>query len=95
MSEYNTEPQYDGGSFDKSDTIRVLNWYSAYSNEDQKKAWAIEWAQNNDKSLVSKLEKCSPYKFLTYGSLARMANLGFPLSEKHLINMVDYFKSLK
>lgn len=94
MSEYDTEPVYQGGVMDKIDLIRLLNWYSAYSNEDDKKAWVIDWAHQNAPERVSAIEATSSYMFSTNGSLARLAMRGFPLQEAHIQKLKEFVNKL-
>lgn len=94
MSEYDTEPTYPGGDMDKVDLIRLLNWYAAYSNEDEKKTWVIDWARQNAPERVPAIEATNSCMFFTNGSLARLAMRGFPLQEAHVQKLKDFVNKL-
>lgn len=88
------EPEYNGEIIGNIELIRLLNWYSANSSEDTLKEWSLAWASQFKPNLVSKIEKAPPYKFFTYGSLARLLFNGFPLEQSRENQLVEYFRSL-
>lgn len=53
-----------------------LNWYSAASNLDDKKKWAIEYFRNKDRNIVKKLSGIDKQWFATMGSICRIQSLG-------------------
>ncbi len=78
----------------KLDLIRILNWYSVHSNETERKEWSVRWVEKNAPELLGGVMDTDPIMFFTYGALARMDFLGFPLSEDHRRRIKERFEFL-
>lgn len=86
------EPEFDGRTeLTKLDLVRLLNWYSVYSNENQKKEWSIEWVKVHAPHLLPGVLDTDPVMFFTYGCLARIHLQGFPVSQEYQKKMVERF----
>ena len=53
----------------------ALSWYSANTDKKQQKKWTLEYFQSKDKSIHKRLKELEDWRFMTFGSICRMASM--------------------
>ena len=53
----------------------ALSWYSQNTDKKQQKKWTLEYFKEKDKSIHKRLKDLEDWRFMTFGSICRMASM--------------------
>lgn len=88
------EPTWEGEPT-QLQLVQVLNFYSANSEPEKLKQYAIKWAQKHAPDKVELIQAQPDWKFQTYGALMRIDSRGLKLSKVHLEEIQSFVNGLE